>query len=246
MLASTSRAVFLPRLTLLHLARPLSSSAVARSHVGSTPVQYPSAVRILLPNAGSEHAIVSGPLGQLCVKIWPFLTIEKTAAAVTNAPPSTTLASPVTPHQVTLCVQDASVKHQRAIWGLTRSLLANAVHGVSTGYTLALRLVGVGYRATLEAVPVSASSAPPPSGERPPTQRLNLKLGFAHPVLIDVPADVLVSTPSTTVIELRGIDKQRLGEVAARIRRWRVPEPYNVSPFFLLGCIEAAREGQPS
>lgn len=113
------------------------------------------------------------------------------------------------------------MKHQRAIWGLTRSLLANAVEGVSTGYTLSLRLVGVGYRATLEEIPSA-------SAQLPPSQRLNLKLGFAHPVLIDLPADVVASTPSTTNIVLAGIDKQRLGEVAARIRRWRQPEPYNV------------------
>lgn len=67
-----------------------------------------------------------------------------------------------------------------------------------------------------------------PGAEGGKGQRLNLKLGFAHPVLIDLPVDVQAATPSSTTIVLSGIDKQRLGEVAARIRRWRIPEPYNV------------------
>lgn len=95
---------------------------------------------------------------------------------------------------------------------MSRSLINNAVIGVTTGYTKQLSLVGVGYRASMVT----------------PTQ-LHLKLGFAHPVLIDLPTDVVATTPSSTEVLLSGIDKQRVGEVAASIRRWRVPEPYNVS-----------------
>jgi large subunit ribosomal protein L6 len=118
-------------------------------------------------------------------------------------------------------VHDASIKEQRACWGLSRALLANAVAGVSTSFSLTVRLVGIGYRATLE------STTSPTTGQT--VQRMNLKLGFGHPVLMPVPADIGVEIPSPTTILLTGIDRQRLGEFAARIRSWRVPEPYKVS-----------------
>nr|CRX79174.1 hypothetical protein ls5931a1_00001 [Leucosporidium scottii] len=144
--------------------------------------------------------------------------------------PHATQATP----QYSVRVDDPTVKHQRAVWGLTRSLLANAIVGVSAGYSLSLRLVGVGYRAAVEPIPSSPSTSAPSTSTSISTHRLNLKLGYAHPVLINLPADVTAATPSTTTITLTGIDKQRLGEVAARIRSWRVPEPYNVRP--LLGA----------
>lgn len=191
--------------------RAFHSTAAQSSHVGASPISIPPSVSL---NLDSPAAIlVQGPLGQLNIPLFPFLRLEQTSIPSSDS------------NQINLSILDSTVKQQRAVWGLTRSLLANAVTGVSTGYTLSLRLVGVGYRATVEPVPSSALS----STNSLSTQRLNLKLGFAHPVLINLPSDVLASTPSTTTIELKGIDKQRLGEVAAGIRRWRVPEPYNVS-----------------
>ena len=184
------------------LARSFHAARCVRSHVGSAPIVFPESVSLSI-DAGA--IAVQGPLGRLLVKRFPFVEVDQTA-------PTPNL------RQISLSVQDPAIKNQRAIWGLTRALLANAVVGVSTGYTSSLRLVGVGYRASVESFPTPAN---------PAAQRLNLKLGFAHAVLVDVPADVQVSTPTTTTIELRGIDKQRLGELAARIRSWRVPEPYN-------------------
>ena len=89
-----------------------------------------------------------------------------------------------------------------------RSLLANMVTGVTDGFERKLQLVGVGYRAQAQG------------------NTLNLTLGFSHPVVYEVPADVSVETPSQTEIVVKGSDKQKVGQVAAEIRQFRPPEPY--------------------
>jgi large subunit ribosomal protein L6 len=155
------------------------------------------------------------------------------------------LAPPIildsSPDAVRVSVHDSTEKRQRSLWGLTRSLINNAVKGVSEGYTLELRLVGVGYRGAVEPIPevfielqkqmprivrTSKPGAPPYHPPPLPTDRINLKLGYAHPVLVDIPAGITVTTPSPTTIVLKGSDKQKLGLFAAKIRRWRKPEPY--------------------
>ena len=95
-----------------------------------------------------------------------------------------------------------------AISGTTRALLANMAHGVSEGFEKKLELVGVGYRAKAQG------------------NTLNLTLGFSHPVVYDVPEGVSVETPSQTEVLVKGMDKQKVGQVAAEIRRYRPPEPY--------------------
>jgi large subunit ribosomal protein L6 len=95
-----------------------------------------------------------------------------------------------------------------AVAGTTRALLANMVHGVTEGFEKKLELVGVGYRAQAQG------------------NKLNLTLGFSHPVVYDVPEGVSVETPSQTEVVVRGTDKQKVGQVAAEIRRYRPPEPY--------------------
>lgn len=226
--------------------RSFASSSSPNSHIGSLPIPYPATVTLVGnlplpssatssgPGGASTRLQVQGPLGQLSVEIKPFVL-------VTHVPPPSHPSQPLSPslasRQLSVSVANSSVKHQRAIWGLTRSLIANAVAGVSTGYTLSLRLVGVGYRAILEHAPTPLLPTTLTTSSPRSTQRLNLKLGYAHPVIIDLPSDVVASTPSTTAIVLSGIDKQRLGEVAARIRNWRVPEPYNVRFRFIRSWI---------
>jgi large subunit ribosomal protein L6 len=95
-----------------------------------------------------------------------------------------------------------------AVTGTTRSLLANMVQGVTEGFERKLELVGVGYRAQAQG------------------NKLNLTLGFSHPVVYDVPEGVSVETPSQTEVVIKGSDKQKVGQVAAEIRRFRPPEPY--------------------
>ncbi|NLA68191.1 MAG: 50S ribosomal protein L6 [Gammaproteobacteria bacterium] len=95
-----------------------------------------------------------------------------------------------------------------AITGTMRSVIANMVQGVSEGFQRKLELVGVGYRAAMQG------------------QDLNLSLGFSHPVLFKPPAGITITTPSQTEVLVAGADKQQVGEVAAKIRGFRPPEPY--------------------
>jgi large subunit ribosomal protein L6 len=92
--------------------------------------------------------------------------------------------------------------------GTLRAILANMVHGVSEGFERKLELVGVGYRAAMQG------------------KDLNLSLGFSHPVLFKAPEGITIATPTQTEIVVSGADKQRVGEVAAKIRGFRPPEPY--------------------
>jgi len=96
----------------------------------------------------------------------------------------------------------------KAMSGTMRALVANMVHGVSKGFERRLNLVGVGYRAQAQG------------------DKLNLTLGFSHPVVHPMPKGVKVETPTQTEIVIKGIDKQQVGEVAAQVRAYRRPEPY--------------------
>ena len=95
-----------------------------------------------------------------------------------------------------------------AVTGTTRALLANMVQGVTEGFERKLELVGVGYRAQAQG------------------NKLNLTLGFSHPVVYEVPEGISVETPSQTEVVIKGSDKQKVGQVAAEIRHFRPPEPY--------------------
>ena len=100
-------------------------------------------------------------------------------------------------------------RENRSLHGLTRSLVSNMVTGVSAGFTRELEIVGVGYRA--------AASGP---------SRLELQLGFSHPVVVDAPEGITFEVPAPTRITVQGFDKQLVGQVAADIRKIRKPEPY--------------------
>ena len=110
-------------------------------------------------------------------------------------------------NQITAKARSGS-RFSTAIAGTTRALLANMANGVTDGFEKKLELVGVGYRAQSQG------------------NKLNLTLGFSHPVVFDVPEGITVETPSQTEVVIRGTDKQKGGQVAAEIRRFRPPEPY--------------------
>ncbi len=99
-------------------------------------------------------------------------------------------------------------RQNRAYHGLVRALIANMVEGVTKGFEKRLELVGVGYRASLKG------------------GKLDLQLGFSHPVVVEAPEGITFEVPDQTHIVVRGIDKQRVGETAAIVRKWRKPEPY--------------------
>ena len=108
-----------------------------------------------------------------------------------------------------ISVQPANgTKQARAFWGMQRTLVQNLVTGVTDGFTKKLLITGVGYRAAAQG------------------KVLKLQLGYSHDVNIDVPEGIEIKTPDQTTVEISGIDKQKVGQIAAEIRRWRKPEPY--------------------
>jgi large subunit ribosomal protein L6 len=99
-------------------------------------------------------------------------------------------------------------KQARAFWGMQRTLVQNLITGVTEGFTKTLEITGVGYRANAQG------------------KNLKLQLGYSHDVDYPVPEGITIATPDQTTINITGIDKQKVGQVAAEIRRWRKPEPY--------------------
>jgi len=110
--------------------------------------------------------------------------------------------------EVTVKAVDVSESHSRAMSGTARALIANMVHGVSVGFEKKLSLVGVGYKAQAK------------------NKVLNLSLGFSHPIDLNLPDDIVASTPTPTEILITGASKQKVGQIAAEIRAHRPPEPY--------------------
>ena len=101
-----------------------------------------------------------------------------------------------------------NTKRARSMWGMQRTLVNNLVTGVSTGFTEKLAITGVGYRAAAQG------------------RTLTLQLGYSHDVVFPIPEGIEIKTPTPTEIEISGIDKQKVGQIAAKIREWRKPEPY--------------------
>lgn len=117
-------------------------------------------------------------------------------------------------------------KLARSSWGMSRTLVRNMVQGVTTGYSKNLEITGVGYRAAING------------------KVLQLNLGYSHDVNYDVPAGIEVKTPKPTEIVVSGIDKQKVGQVAAEIRDWRGPEPYKGKGIKYAGEYIHRKEGK--
>ncbi len=117
-------------------------------------------------------------------------------------------------------------KAARGHWGMQRTLVANLVEGVTDGFTKVLEIKGVGYRASAQG------------------RKLKLQLGYSHDVDLDVPEGVEVKTPDQTTVEISGIDKQKVGQFAAEVRRWRKPEPYKGKGIAYRGEYIFRKEGK--
>ena len=156
------------------------------SRIGRKPVTVPEGVTI---DAGAGVVTVKGPKGELSQHISRDMKIEQDSGVLTVARPTYR-------------------GEHRALHGLTRSLIANMVQGVTEGYEKRLEIQGVGYRARLQG------------------KALELSVGYSHPVAVPAPDGIEFEVPQPTQIVVRGIDKQLVGEIAARIRRVRPPEPY--------------------
>ncbi|HEY7107622.1 MAG TPA: 50S ribosomal protein L6 [Acidimicrobiia bacterium] len=157
------------------------------SRIGKMPIPVPNGVDVTITGS---HVTVKGPRG----------TLEH------DAPGTITVARDGDTLVVT---RPDDERENRALHGLTRSLVANMVTGVSDGFVRELEIVGVGYRA--------AASGP---------RRLEIQVGYSHPVHVDAPEGIEFETPAPTRILVRGFDKQLVGQVAADIRKIRKPEPY--------------------
>ncbi|ORX73396.1 ribosomal protein L6 [Linderina pennispora] len=193
-------------------ARSISTTAVIRSHIGSTPVKYTNEVQIShlqTPFSSTDARFfnkttltVKGPLGERKMAIEPFVSLEK---ALARTPSTSWWWASRTPE----------IKKQRAMWGTTRALIQNCVTGVTEGFSATLRLVGVGYRAAVE------------------NGKLVLRLGYSHPVEMEIPEGLKVGTPVPTRILINGTDLQQVKLYAAKIREWKKPEPYNQKGIFV-------------
>jgi len=153
-------------------------------------------------------------VARMPVKIPAGVQISSAAGSVTVKGAKSSLTLPL-PASVAVEIKDgeahvsaASIQANAAMSGTVRALLANMVNGVTKGYERKLGLVGVGYRAQVQG------------------KKLNLSLGFSHPVEYPIPEGITVETPSQTEIVVKGADKQLVGLVAAKIRAYRPPEPY--------------------
>jgi large subunit ribosomal protein L6 len=118
-------------------------------------------------------------------------------------------------------------RHNRALHGLTRSLVANMVTGVSSGFTKELEIVGVGYRATAQG-----------------PNKIEFALGFSHPVPVEAPAGITFEVPVPTRVIVKGIDKELVGQVAANIRKIRKPEPYKGKGVRYAGEVVVRKAGK--
>ena len=156
------------------------------SRIGKKPVELPSGVSASVSGQTIE---VKGPKGVLEFSATDDVTISMAENSVAVEP-------------------RGQSKRARQQWGMSRTMVANMVKGVSEGFKKELEINGVGYRAQLQG------------------NSLKLNLGLSHDVDFTIPSDVTVSAPKPTQIIIEGIDPQRVGQVAANIREWRKPEPY--------------------
>jgi large subunit ribosomal protein L6 len=169
------------------------------SNIGKKPIAFATSVT-LTPTPTALR--IEGPLGKTSIPLHPFVRL--------NILDSNSLE---------VSVEEPSIKHQRSMWGTTRTLIHNAIVGMTEGYSLPLYLVGVGFRALLEEDPRGTSAA---SGGR----RLNMKVGWSHPIYVPIPPHINADVPTPTKIVLSCNDKQQLGQFAAKVRSYRKPEPY--------------------
>ncbi len=156
------------------------------SRIGKKPIEIPAGVSVSL---SPGRVMVNGPLGELSQQIPQRMKVEQENGAIVVTRPS-------------------ERGDDRALHGLTRSLVANMVEGVTKGFEKRLEIQGVGYRAALRG------------------QSLELSVGFSHSVVVDPPAGITFEVPSATEVTVKGIDKQQVGQTAAEVRAVRPPEPY--------------------
>ncbi len=156
------------------------------SRIGRMPIEIPSGVEVAI---GDVEIKVKGSKGELSQRIPLGISVRQEGNRI-------------------LVERDSDSKLHRSLHGLTRTLIANMVTGVSSGFEKALEISGVGYRATKKG------------------NAVEIAVGYSHPVVVEPPEGIQLDVPTPTKLIVRGIDKQLVGETAAKIRAIRKPEPY--------------------
>ena len=204
----------------MFIKRYLSSSSTLYSHIGKSPIKYSSDVKCMIqplenPTKLCQSQIyVQGPQGVLQRELPHFLKVSIDLPE--NSPK----------YVLSVSVNDPTDKFQKAMWGTMRAHINNMIEGVTEGYILPIRFEGVGYKAILTS----------------PT--ITLSLGYAHPIILEIPSQVQVKIPNPQRIVLQSVDKEAMTQFAAQIRKWRVPEPYNQKGVFVGDETIKKKEGK--
>jgi large subunit ribosomal protein L6 len=156
------------------------------SRIGKQPIELPTSVNVSL---SPGRVMVNGPLGELSQDVPSRMKIEQSDGVITVTRPT-------------------ERGDDRALHGLTRTLIANMVEGVTKGFEKRLELQGVGYRAAMQGAD------------------LRLDVGYSHPVVIKAPQGISFEVPTQTEVVVKGVNKQQVGQIAAEVRKVRPPEPY--------------------
>jgi len=156
------------------------------SRIGRQPIEVPAGVSVSI---SPGRVMVNGPLGELSQQVPVRMQVDHEESTITVKRPT-------------------ERGEDRALHGLTRSLIANMVEGVTSGFQKRLEIQGVGYRAAVRGTD------------------LELNVGFSHPVVLKAPQGITFEVPTPTEVIVKGIDKQAVGEIAAQVRKVRPPEPY--------------------
>jgi len=175
------------------------------SRIGKKIIELPQGVDVTVDD--NNFVTVKGPLGTLSEQLSKEMIInQENNEIVVNRP--------------------SDVKKHKSLHGLTRSLIANMVHGVTKGYEKKLEIVGVGYRAVKQG------------------NQIVLSLGYSHPIELTAPDGITLEAPTQTEVIVKGIDKQRVGNYAAKIRAYRKPEPYKGKGVRYAGEYIRRKEGK--
>ena len=157
------------------------------SRIGKQPVPVPAGVDGTIDG---QHVFVKGPKGALALDVAEPIAVAREAEGATAV------------------IRPADARHNRSLHGLSRTLIANLVTGVTEGYTTKMEIFGVGYRVVAKG------------------SNLEFALGYSHPITVEPPAGISFAVENQTRFSVQGIDKQLVGEVAAKIRKLRKPDPY--------------------
>lgn len=175
------------------------------SRIGKKVIQLPQGVEVKVDD--NNLVTVKGPLGTLSEQLSKEMIIDQENSEITVKRPS-------------------DAKKHKSLHGLSRSLIANMVHGVEKGYEKKLEIVGVGYRAAKQG------------------NQIVLSLGYSHPIELTAPEGLTLEVPTQTEVIVKGIDKQRVGNYAAKIRAYRKPEPYKGKGVRYAGEYIRRKEGK--